>query len=74
VRVELEQAGRLSSAAGQMALDAAKRVANSRDSGSSYAALLREARSALADAVRGASDPKSAVSAYKDELAARRGA
>lgn len=72
VRVELETAGRLNSAAGEYALDAARRVANSRDTGSSYAALSREARSALAEAVRGAHDPKSLVSSHKDELAARR--
>ena len=72
VRADLTAAGVLESSLGQMALDAARRVANSRDTGSSYASLLREARTVLAEALRSGRRPDSGVQGLQDELAARR--
>lgn len=72
VRSDLELAGVLTTSLGQMALDAASRVARSHDTGSSYASLLREARTVLAEALRAGRQPDSAVQSLQDELAARR--
>lgn len=72
VRADLERAGVLDSSLGQMALAAAVRVAGSRDTGSSYASLLREARAVLGEALRSGRKPDSAVQGLQDELAARR--
>ena len=72
VRADLVAAEVLESSLGQMALAAAGRVANSRDTGSSYASLLREARAVLAEALRSGRQPDSAVQGLQDELAARR--
>jgi hypothetical protein len=67
-RNELEQAGRLGTALGEAALVLARRIDAGHDPGSAVAALAREHRAALAEAVRGArraADPM-------DELKARR--
>lgn len=68
---ELTASGRLETAKGQYALAAARRLAGSKyDGGTSYAALLRECRSCLDDALEGAAvsdDPM-------DELRLRRDA
>jgi hypothetical protein len=72
VRADLESAGVLDTSLGQMALEAAGWVAVSRDTGSSKASLLREARSVLAEALRAGRQPDSAIQGLQDELAARR--
>lgn len=68
-RVELELAGRANSAAGNAALALARRIdTGTAETGSSLAAMVREHRATLAEAVRGAvaaADPL-------DELRARR--
>lgn len=67
--VELEQAGRLETAAGQAVIALARRIDHSSaETGNALAALVREHRAALADAVR---DAKQAADPL-DELRSRR--
>ena len=72
-RAELEAAGRLRSASGAAAMLLAQRLdAPTPDTGAAIAALVREHRAAIADAVhiaRVAGDP---VEKLRDELRARR--
>lgn len=72
VRAELEEADRLESWLGQQALTLATRIAAGQDTGSGLAALNREFRSTMAEAVKGVNAPTSAIAKHKDELAARR--
>ncbi|MFJ9114471.1 hypothetical protein ACIRJO_02865 [Streptomyces sp. NPDC102394] len=68
-RAELQAAGRLQTAAGRAVLALARRIdANAAETGSSLAAMVREFRAALADALRGAGETGDPV----DELRARR--
>ncbi|MFD1656985.1 hypothetical protein ACFSL4_01725 [Streptomyces caeni] len=68
-RTELEGAGRLQTAAGMAVLALARRIdANTAETGSSLAAMVREFRAALADALKGAGEAADPV----DELKARR--
>ena len=68
-RSELETAGRLETALGQSALAIAVRIdAADTEAGSAMAALVREHRAALAEALKGAY----AVANPLDELRARR--
>ena len=68
-RVELGAAGRLDSALGRAALLLAQRLdVSDREPGTALAALIREHRAALAEAVRGAKAAADPV----DELRARR--
>jgi hypothetical protein len=70
----LTDVGRLDTWEGQAALDLARRieVASAMDTGSAYASLQRELRAAMAEALKGAAKPQSAVSRHQDELARRR--
>jgi hypothetical protein len=69
----LRDAARLGTWQGQAALAVAKRIETARmDTGSAYAALHRELRSAMAEALKGVDAPQSAVQKHRDELAARR--
>jgi hypothetical protein len=69
VRAELEAAGRLSTASGRAVLALARRIdAGSRESGASLAALVKEFRASLAEAVKGAEKTADPV----DELRNRR--
>lgn len=68
VRVELEAAGRDSTSLGRQALSLAQRIDSAQDTGSAVAALHRELRATMAEAMAGA-----AVAADRiDELKARR--
>lgn len=68
-RVELEAAGQLESLAGQNAVAVARRMdAASSDTGSSYAALSKELRAAMGEALK---DAPRVADAF-DELRARR--
>lgn len=71
-RSELEAADRLTSALGQAAMALARRIDTSRDTGSAFAQLVKEHRSALAAATAGARTRQSDVHDLQDELAARR--
>ncbi len=71
VAAELTHAGRLDTSLGQGALVLARRIEEGRDTGTAVAALVRELRAVLADAVKGA-QTGSALDGYRDELAARR--
>jgi hypothetical protein len=69
----LREAGRMATWEGRAALAIAQRIdASGADSGSSYAALHRELRSAMEAAMKGVGAQKSAVQQRRDELAARR--
>jgi hypothetical protein len=69
----LRDAARLDTWQGRAALAIAQRIeAAGVDSGSSYAALHRELRSAMETALRGVGEQVSAVQRRRDELAARR--
>jgi hypothetical protein len=69
----LVDAGCLDTWQGQAALDLARRIEGSAaDTGSAYAALQRELRAAMAEALKGSATPQSAVSRHQDELARRR--
>ena len=70
----LADAGRLDSYEGQSALSLAQRIEfrSTMDTGSAYAALHRELRAAMAEALKGSAEPKSALARHRDELAARR--
>jgi len=70
VRVELEAAGRLDSVAGQSALRLAEKMCGSADTGSGLAALSRELRGTMAEALQGANVADDLV----DELKRRRDA
>ena len=65
---ELEQAGRLDTRLGQMAVALAEKLAAGRDTGSAMAAVSREFRSVMDEAMRGAMIETDEL----DELAARR--
>lgn len=67
-RRELEEAGRLESSLGQAALAAAARIDANHETGSAMAALLREHRAIMAEALKGAKSKADAL----DELAERR--
>lgn len=68
-RSELEAAGRLQTAAARAVLALARRIdVNSTETGSSLAAMIREFRAAMADALKGAGEAADPV----DELRARR--
>jgi hypothetical protein len=70
---DLRRAGQLDTWQGQAALDLVRRLeASTADTGSSYAALHRELRAAVAEALKGANAPKSVLQQRRDELAARR--
>lgn len=69
---ELEAAGRLDSALGQATLALAQRIEAGQDTGSAVAALSREMRGTLAEALKGAVQAQSTLGQRKDELAARR--
>src|SRR5690349_18271008 len=69
-RAELAQAGRETSGLGASALLLAARIDSGSEPGSALAALNRELRATLAEALRG--EQKSSVSAMRDELAERR--
>lgn len=75
-REELAAAGRESTATGRAVLALARRIDSSTmEPGSSLAALVREFRASMAEAVKGAeqtADPVDALRAKKDELRARR--
>lgn len=73
-RRELEDAERLETALGQAALVLARRVESDRDTGSAAAALTREWRATLAEAVKGAGAQASPLDRARDELARRRAA
>jgi hypothetical protein len=66
-RRELEDAGRAESSLGQAALAAAARIDSNHETGSAMAALLREHRAIMAEALKGA--PRAT---FVDELKARR--
>jgi hypothetical protein len=68
VEAELEAAGRLNTARGQMALELAMFVGNPFDNGSQRAALLRELRACLDAALEGAKVADDPL----DEIRARR--
>jgi hypothetical protein len=69
----LGEAGRLASWQGQAALGVAQRLDRSTvDTGSAYAALVREHRAAMDKALLGVGLPESAVQQDRDELAAWR--
>ena len=70
VRAELERVGRESSALGVSVLVLAARIDSGQESGSALAALNRELRATLAEALRG--EQQSGVSSMRDELADRR--
>lgn len=72
IRAELIEAGRLETTLGQNALALAIRMDADQDAGSALAALSREMRAALAEAVKGAKAQQSSIESYRDELAARR--
>lgn len=72
VRGELSGAGRLGTALGEVVLMLATRIEAGQDTGSAVAALTREMRASLAEAVKGANAPRSSLASYRDELAARR--
>jgi hypothetical protein len=72
IRRTLTDAGRLDTWQGQAALSIAARIDAGEDSGSAIAALQRELRATMVEAMRGVGAPRSAVSAMRDELAARR--
>ena len=67
---ELEAAGRADSSVGLAALGLAARIDTAADTGASMAALVREYRATMAEAVRGASVAASPL----DELRRRRDA
>ncbi len=71
VAAELGEAGRLNTSLGQGALVLARRIEEGRDTGTAVAALMRELRAVLTDALKGA-QTRSALDGYRDELAARR--
>lgn len=69
----LQAAGRLNTWEGQSALALAHRTERAAiDTGSSYASLHRELRSAMAAALQGTNSPKSALQQRRDELATLR--
>lgn len=70
VRAELEAAGKEMSALGVSALELAARLDSGAETGSGLAALNRELRATLAEALKG--EVRSSVSALRDELAERR--
>lgn len=72
VEAELETVDRLGTVLGQAAVGLAQRIEQNRDTGSALAALNRELRATVAEAVKGAGAPRSAISRHRDELAARR--
>ena len=72
VLAELEEAGRLESALSQTALTLARRIEESRDTGSAMASLNRELRVTLEAAVAGARVPASPMTQMRDDLAERR--
>lgn len=67
-RLELEAAGRADSSVGQLALLAARRLDAGGETGSAVAALMREHRATVAEAVRGAQKAGDKL----DELRAKR--
>ena len=69
---ELADAKRTDTALGQVALSLALRIETGMDTGSAMAALSKELRAALAEAVKGAKKPESGLEGIRDELAARR--
>lgn len=70
---DLEAAGMADSWLGAAALDLAESIdGGGFSSGSSRAAVHRELRAIMADALRGSDAPGSSVGRYRDELAARR--
>ncbi len=71
VAAELTEAGRLDTSLGQGALVLARRIEEGRDTGTAVAALMRELRAVLGEALKGA-QTRSALDGYRDELAARR--
>ena len=70
VRAELKRVGRESSSLGASALLLAERIDAGKEPGSALAALNRELRATLAEALRG--ETRSGVAAMRDELAERR--
>jgi hypothetical protein len=71
---ELSDAERLDTALGQAALRLAERLDSGRETGAAAAAVTRELRATLADALKGATRVQSPVEAARDELARRRAA
>lgn len=69
---QLRDAGRLESWLGQHAVALAARISAGKDTSSGLAALSREFRTTMQEALRGADASGSAVLRHRDELAARR--
>jgi len=68
---ELQAAGRADTALGQQALALAERVNNPRDTGSAIAALSRELRAVMVEALKGvevAADPLDELRARRDRI------
>lgn len=73
VEQELRDVGRLETSLGRAAVDLARRLdANHQAPLQQAASAHRELRAAIAEAVKGANAPQSALQARRDELAARR--
>jgi hypothetical protein len=72
VRRDLERAGVLDSWEAAAALDIAVTIDTGPGSGSARAALVRELRAVMGDALRGTNDLSTSVGRYRDELASRR--
>lgn len=68
IRAELERVGRLDTPLGQQAMALAERIGSPFDTGSAMAALSRELRAVMVEAMAGANVAASAL----DELRARR--
>ena len=73
VRARLGAVGRLDTISGAAALDAAIALDTSGVVGSARAALLKEMRTAAAEAEKGAAQPGGILGGLRDELAQRRG-
>jgi hypothetical protein len=68
---ELQAAGRADTALGQQALALAERVNNPRDTGSAIAALSKELRAVMVEALKGAevaADPLDELRARRDRI------
>jgi hypothetical protein len=69
---QLRDVGRLDTWLGQQALALAGKLSSGRDTASGLAALSREFRATMEEALRGANAPASSLAKHRDELAARR--
>lgn len=73
-RAELDAADRLDTALGQAALALARRVDSDRETGASAAAVTKEWRTVMTEALKGAGAAASPLDRARDELARRRAA